>query len=93
MPGLVCASEQYPLSYPQGIGIADVTEEKEAATGQEGALDGRQAQCQDSQLFNEGALSHRVPEMSPPSWLAFSLFSFSVGSRHNMLGPLWTLSP
>lgn len=43
-PGLVCASEQYPLSYLQGIGIADVTE-KEAATGQEGALDERQARC------------------------------------------------
>ena len=36
--------------------------------------------AQDSRLFNEGALSWRPPpRTSAPSWLAFSLFSFSVG--------------
>ena len=36
--------------------------------------------AQDSRLFDEGALSWRPPpRTSAPSWLAFSLFSFSVG--------------
>lgn len=44
--------------------------------------------AQDSQLFNDGVLSRRPPpRASPPSWLAFSLFSFSVGPRHRALEP------
>lgn len=44
--------------------------------------------AQDSRFFNEGVLLPRPPPRpSPPSWLAFSLFSFSVGSRHSALVP------
>lgn len=44
--------------------------------------------AQDSRLFSEGVLSRRPPpKMSPPSWLLFSLFSFSVGPRHSGLEP------
>ena len=52
------------------------------AGGGGGALDEGQAPSpvQDSRLFNEGALSWGPPpRTSAPSWLAFSLFSFSVG--------------
>lgn len=65
--------------FSQGTRTADLTQQGEQRELGREALDHGQAQGQDSQLFNEEVPSHRVPEASPPSWLAFSLFSFSVG--------------
>lgn len=68
------------------------TKNQEVAPAQEGAgpsggradptsqLNPAPPPAQDSRLFNDGVLSQRPPpRTSPPSWLAFSLFSFSVG--------------
>lgn len=45
--------------------------------------------AQDSRLLNAGALSWwPPPRTSPPSWLTFSLFSFSAEPKHSMWEPL-----